>query len=89
MYDSETKLCIMQRGEELIQGSFSDIATHLRAPLDACMKAASHSEAVSPLHQSQVCSPCHVQHYLCNALPLRTCGLVQYSSCAMPYRLHV
>ena len=46
----ELSLLIMQRGEELIQGSFSDIVAHLKAPLDACMEAASHKEAVSTLH---------------------------------------
>ena len=39
----------MQRGEELIEGSFSEVVAHLKAPLDACMEAASRSEAVSPL----------------------------------------
>ena len=38
---------VPQRGEELIEESFSAVATRLKAPLDACMEAARQTEAVS------------------------------------------
>lgn len=42
---------MVQRGEELIEASFSEVAARLEAPLDACMELARQSEAVSFLTQ--------------------------------------
>lgn len=44
-------LCsVLQRGEELIAESFSAVAIRLRTPLEACIEAACHMEAVSLTH---------------------------------------
>ena len=37
----------LQRGEGLIEESFTAVAMRLKAPLDACMEAARQIEAVS------------------------------------------
>jgi hypothetical protein len=42
-------LAVVQRGEELIAASFSEVVARLKAPLDACMEAAGQSEAVRTL----------------------------------------
>lgn len=39
-------LAVVQRGEELIAASFSEVVARLKAPLDACLEAAGQSEAV-------------------------------------------
>ena len=49
-------LAVVQRGEELIAASFSEVVARLKAPLDACMEAAAQSEAVSILPGSSQCA---------------------------------
>ena len=59
-------LCILQRGEELIAASFSEVVARLKAPLDACLEAAGQSKAVRILPGSfSKCTPSQLSHRSC------------------------